>query len=81
MQSVEIPPPLHPMREIRLRRGVSQDRLAELAGLSQSRVSRLERGAAPENDEAQRIADALGVPVATLFPSDTSAPELSLIHI
>lgn len=73
MQSVEILPPLHPLREIRLRRGISQDRLAELAGLSQSRVSRIERGAAPEDTEAQRLAEALGVTVAALFPPDPSA--------
>ncbi len=72
MQSVEIPPPLHPLREIRLRRGISQDRLAELSGLSQSRVSRLERGAAPEDDEAQRLAKALGVAAAVLFPPDSN---------
>lgn len=72
MQSVEIPPPLHPLREIRLRRGISQDRLAELSGLSQSRVSRLERGAAPEDDEAQRLAKVLGVAAAVLFPPDSN---------
>jgi transcriptional regulator with XRE-family HTH domain len=57
------------VRELRLARGISQERLAELAELHRTYVSSLERGqrnVSLENIHA--LARALGVAVRDLFP-------------
>lgn len=55
------------MRELRLKRGYSQEELAELAGIDRSYMGGIERG---EHNVAliniQRIAQALDIRVATL---------------
>ena len=57
------------LREIRLEEGVSQEKLAELAGLHRTYVSSVERG---ERNislvNIERLAKALGVPLAELMP-------------
>jgi len=58
------------LARIRLQRLMSQVDLAIATGVSQVRISQIERGrrqATP--DEAQRIADVLRVPVTTIFES------------
>ena len=74
---MDIPPPLPPMQDYRLRRHLSQDAVAAAAGIAQARISRIERGAIdPSPDEALRIAQALEVPVRLLWPElDANAPE------
>ena len=59
----------------RARARLSQDALAERAGISRPTVSRIERGAADDVglDVIQRIADALDLSVADLFISPSSA--------
>lgn len=49
------------IRECREQRGLSQEALAELAGLSRSFLGEIERGAAvPSIETLQKLADALG---------------------
>ena len=57
------------VREIREALGLSQDRLAELSGVTQAAISRLERGetSSIEFDVLDRIARALRVDPAVLF--------------
>ncbi len=63
------------LRALRERRGLSQARLAELAGCSQPDIYRLETGHSRTTAEwAQRLAPHLGVSPRDLFPSATSAP-------
>src|SRR4051812_9018518 len=57
------------LREVRTRKGISQERLAELAGLHRTYVSSVERG---ERNisliNIEGLAEALGVPMADLMP-------------
>jgi transcriptional regulator with XRE-family HTH domain len=65
----------------RARARLSQQQLAERAGISRPTVSRLERGVGDVGiDAVQRIADALGVAIADLFvpPSSTRADDAEL---
>lgn len=55
------------IRDIRLHAGLTQERLAELAGLDRQAVNRIEQGhQSPILDNLLRLADALGVPLADL---------------
>jgi transcriptional regulator with XRE-family HTH domain len=66
------------LREIRTRKGISQEKLAELAGLHRTYVSSVERG---ERNislvNIESLAEALGVPMAALMPDRPSAPSRS----
>jgi len=57
------------IREVRKERGISQQRLAERAGLALSQVGKLEQGAItdPHIGTLRQIATALGIPVAELL--------------
>ena len=56
------------IRHNRTGRGLSQESLAELAGLSRSFVGEIERGAAvPSVETLQRLADALGEKLSVLI--------------
>lgn len=61
----------------RKRLGMTQEKLAELIGIGQQSLSRMEKGRiAPKFERLQIIADTLGCPVADLFREndpDTSA--------
>jgi transcriptional regulator with XRE-family HTH domain len=63
------------LREVRARKGISQERLAELAGLHRTYVSSVERG---ERNislvNIESLAAALGVPMAELMPDRPAAP-------
>jgi transcriptional regulator with XRE-family HTH domain len=70
------------VRRLRLERRLSQERLAELAGLSYKHVGRIELAhAEPGADVLVRLARALAVPVGELFetitPTNTSPGRLS----
>jgi len=55
-------------------RGISQNKLAKMAGLSQSGMSSILSGASsPREDTLQAIAKALGIPLAELM--DDSGPK------
>jgi transcriptional regulator with XRE-family HTH domain len=55
------------LRELRLRAGLSQRRLAELVGSNREHIAKLERGLhAPRRERLQQLAEALGVDVAEL---------------
>jgi transcriptional regulator with XRE-family HTH domain len=57
------------LREIRLQKGVSQERLAELAGLHRTYVSSVERGQRNVSlINIERLAKALKVSLAELMP-------------
>lgn len=56
------------IREIRKARGLSQDQLAEVIGIDQKHMSRIELGKSyPSLDRLMRIAEALQVPLPGLF--------------
>jgi transcriptional regulator with XRE-family HTH domain len=58
------------IRALRHDRGLSQERLAELAGVHRTYLSSLERGERNVSlDNIYAIAEALGVPPAELFES------------
>ena len=55
------------IREARLYANLTQEKLAELAGMDRQAVNRIEQGhASPLLDNLIRLADALGVPLADL---------------
>jgi transcriptional regulator with XRE-family HTH domain len=61
------------LREARLTAGVSQERLAELAGLHRTYVSSVERGRRNISIEnIERLAEALGIEMAGLMPARVS---------
>ncbi len=57
-----------PLRVARVLKDLSQESLADLAGVPRWRVSLLERGVIPKDGEAKAIADTLGVAPEKLFP-------------
>lgn len=57
------------LREIRLKKELSQERLAELAGLHRTYVSSVERGERNISlENIDRLSKALGEPMAKLMP-------------
>lgn len=58
------------IRKLRLKRGWTQDQLAEFAGLSVRSVQRIERGARPSLESRKALAAVFEVDVATLTPGD-----------
>lgn len=57
------------LRELRLEKGISQEKLAELAGLHRTYVSSVERGGRNVSlQNIEKLADALEVEIAALFP-------------
>jgi transcriptional regulator with XRE-family HTH domain len=66
------------LRPLRKERGLSQARLAELAGCSQADIHRLETGNARTSAEwAERLAPHLGVEPRDLFPRAAGSPRLA----
>ena len=58
------------IRDYRKKAGLTQEQLAEKAGLPQSHISRIENGKhSPSNKTQQKIAEAYGVPVSEFDPS------------
>jgi transcriptional regulator with XRE-family HTH domain len=56
------------VRAVRLERGLSQERLAAIAGVDRTYISGLERGVRnPALSTQQRVAEALGVRLADLL--------------
>lgn len=65
------PAPEHPLRSLRLERGLSQTALAELAAVSQPSVSRIESGATIHYGAViPKIAAALDVEIADILNRD-----------
>ncbi len=57
------------LRETRKKKGISQEKLAELAGLHRTYISSVERGERNVTIETiQKCAEALGVSMAKLMP-------------
>ena len=62
------------LKRLRKSRGMTQMDMAEMLGVTQSKISRLERGVIPITvDELTAIAEVLEVPVCTLFHFDQAA--------
>jgi transcriptional regulator with XRE-family HTH domain len=56
------------LKEIREQKGLSQERLAALAGLNRTYISKIERGERNVSlQTAARLADALGVAVSSML--------------
>ena len=55
------------VRELRKERDISQERLAQLAGVSFKTIARVERTDSASSRTLQRLADALDVTVGELF--------------
>jgi transcriptional regulator with XRE-family HTH domain len=57
------------LKEVRTKAGVSQEKLAELAGLHRTYVSTVERGLRNISlENIEKLAEALGVEIAELMP-------------
>lgn len=62
------------LRDERLRRGMSQNRLAAVSGIPQSDISAIENGRRTAGRGwKQRLADALDVQVESIFPPTDQA--------
>jgi transcriptional regulator with XRE-family HTH domain len=62
------------LRELRISRGMTQAELAQRASVTTSHVWKLESGGSAAGiDVVERLAKALGAPVADLLPSDSPA--------
>ena len=63
------------LRAVRQERGISQEKLAELAGLHRTYVSSIERGERNVSlVNIERLAAALGVAMAELMPHEAKPP-------
>ena len=63
------------IRKLRSDKGISQEALAELAGLHRTYISSVERGERNVTlTTIERLASALGVPMVELIPSDSPTP-------
>ena len=59
------------VRELRLQKKISQEKMAELAGFHRTYVSQVERSVVNVSvDNVQKMADKLEVPVARLFQTE-----------
>ena len=59
------------VRELRLKKKLSQEKMAELAGFHRTYLSQVERSVVNVSvDNVQKIADKLEVPVARLFQTE-----------
>lgn len=64
------------VKELRQASGLSQEAFADKCGFARSYMSRIERGGAnPSLDAVEVLADALGVPVKTLFDDTRTVQE------
>ncbi len=69
------------LRDLRLARGWSQTHLGELAGITRQTVHAIEAGrSVPSTEVALRLAEALDLPVETLFGIDLPAPPEELVR-
>ena len=56
--------PQTPLRQIRLAAGLSLREVERRTGINRGRLSVIERGVTPTDDESQKILDALRLPAA-----------------
>lgn len=64
----------HNVQQLRINKGVSQEKLAELAGLHRTYVSQIERAVSnPTLDSIERLAKVLSVPIADLLKPPSTA--------
>lgn len=58
------------LREIRVKRGLTQEELAKLAYVSQSSICYIEKGKMPRMDTLQKICEALEIQIQGLIERD-----------
>lgn len=58
------------VRKYRRQKGLSQERLGELVGFSQSKISKIENGDWDSLSDLKLLAKALGVPIEELVRED-----------
>lgn len=63
------------LRAIRLSQGLSVPRLAELSGTSRRTIQEMEKRGEGTLASARKLADALGVTLDELYPSDQAGAE------
>jgi transcriptional regulator with XRE-family HTH domain len=75
------------LRELRKRRGMTQEQLAEIVDITSQQIQKYENGSTRMNtDKLQSVAQALTVPISAFFDEDNhdvrllSAQEMNLIH-
>jgi transcriptional regulator with XRE-family HTH domain len=69
------------LRRLRKSQGHSLDRLAELSGVSRAMLGQIETGkSAPTVSLLWKVADALGVPIATLIQTDSAPAVVVLVR-
>jgi transcriptional regulator with XRE-family HTH domain len=65
--------PPSPLELARRAQGLTQSELADRAGVSRNLIAQAQHGYVPSLESQQRIADALGIDVAGLWPAQTAA--------
>lgn len=68
------------LRDARKKAGLTQEELAERAGLAQSVVSRAEKGLSVASDSLARLAEAVGLAVADLESDPEAVPARTAAH-
>lgn len=69
------------LKEVRVARGISQERLAELVGVSRQTISRWENGAVqPSTDNLVRLSEVFQLPVEAFLTDDWIPPEQQAVE-
>ena len=55
------------IRELRIKKGITQEKLGQMVGMTAQGISKWERGASPDAELLPKIADVLGVTIDSLF--------------
>ena len=66
------------IKKIRTEKGITQEQLGELIGVTTQAVSRWERGGTPDAELLPRISDVLGVSTDSLFGREEQSYSLAL---
>lgn len=72
----------HRIRDTRIKQGISQETLAELADVSRQTISKWENGAAyPSGENLAALSGIFGLPVDALVKDDWAPPELQVVEV
>ena len=71
---------MNPIRECRIERGLSQQKLADMIGVHQTAVSQWEKGRTdPDKQSLLRLSEALGVSADRLLGSDSAENSIPVL--